>query len=78
MLHDFNVSSMTPVAYTCIYYLDICFAVLSYILFPRTYGGSLNDARDRSIHIFHRASNIFHDLIKKTATQNQQCQIFIF
>lgn len=46
MLHDFNVSSMTPVAYTCIYYLDICFAVLSYILFPRTYGGSLNDAHD--------------------------------
>lgn len=31
MLHDFNVSSMTPVAYTCIYYLDICFAVLYFV-----------------------------------------------
>lgn len=32
MPYDFNVSSMTPVAYTFIYYLDICFAVC-YLIF---------------------------------------------
>lgn len=36
MPYDFNVSSMTPVAYTFIYYLDIWFAVCYLMVVPLT------------------------------------------